>query len=192
MNKADIVRLTDGERAICEEAGLDGRECVRIGTLSKAIGSQGGFVAGSRLLCDWVRNVARPQMFSTALTPGACGAAVESLRLIQFEPERRARVRGLARQLRAELSAAGWSATGEVECPIVPLIVGEPQAAVELSNEFLRQGFLVPAIRPPTVPRGTSRLRISLSAEHTPEDVSRCVAVLRHGARKQEIASNVP
>ena len=180
-------------RGLCEEAGLDGPvwpptpdsrpptppEHVRVGTLSKAIGSQGGFVAGTEALCDWVRNTARPQMFSTALTPGACGAALESLRLICIEPERRERVRGLARHLRAELQAAGWTSTGEVDCPIVPLIVGEPQEAVSLSHELLQQGFLIPAIRPPTVPRGTSRLRISLTADHTDEDIRRCVEAFR-------------
>ncbi len=118
-------------------------------------------------------------MFSTALTPGACGAALESLRLICIEPERRERVRGLARHLRAELQAAGWTSTGEVDCPIVPLIVGEPQEAVSLSHELLQQGFLIPAIRPPTVPRGTSRLRISLTADHTDEDIRRCVEAFR-------------
>ncbi len=161
-------------QGLCEEAGLDGQACVRVGTLSKAIGSQGGFVAGTEALCEWLRNTARPQMFSTALTPGACGAALESLRLIRAEPSRRVRVRDLARQLRSELLAAGWTATGEVDCPIVPLIVGEPQVAVSLSQRLLQHGFLVPAIRPPTVPRGTSRLRISLTAEHTSEDIRRC------------------
>lgn len=166
-------------RGLCEEVGLDGLEYVQVGTLSKAIGSQGGFVAGTEALCDWLRNTARTQMFSTALTPGACGAALESLRLIHQEPDRRERVRDLARQLRAALLATGWKATGEVDCPIVPLIVGEPQAAVSLSQELLRQGFLVPAIRPPTVPRGTSRLRITLTADHTDEDIRRCVEVLK-------------
>ncbi len=166
-------------RGLGEEAGLTGRECVRVGTLSKAVGSQGGFVAGTQRLCDWIRNSARPQMFSTALTPGACGAALESLRLIRCEPERRERLHGLARQLRAELLATGRTALGEVDCPIVPLIVGDPQAALTLSQALQQQGFLVPAIRPPTVPRGTSRLRISLTADHTPEDINRLVAVLR-------------
>lgn len=173
-------------RGLCEEAGLDGPvwpptppECVRVGTLSKALGSQGGFVAGTQPLCDWIRNTARPQMFSTSLAPGACGAALESLRLIRLEPERRERVRDLARQFRAELQAAGWTSTGEADCPIVPLIVGEPQVAVSLSQTLFQQGFLVPAIRPPTVPRGTSRLRISLTADHTDGDIRRCVEALR-------------
>ncbi len=166
-------------RGLCEEVELDEAAHVRVGTLSKSMGSQGGFVSGSEALCDWIRNTARPQLFSTALAPGACGAALESLRLIQHEPQRRERVRCLAGHLRTELQAAGWTSTGEADCPIVPLIVGEPQAAVSLSQALLRQGFLVPAIRPPTVPRGTSRLRISLTADHTDEDIRRCVEAFK-------------
>jgi len=166
-------------RGWCEEVGLDDSQCVRVGTLSKAIGSQGGFVAGPQPLCDWIRNTARPQMFSTSLTPGACGAALAALRIIQSEPDRRERVRKLAAQLRMELGmATNWVACGELDCPIVPLIVCEPQVAVDLSRHLMQHGFLVPAIRPPTVPKGTSRLRISLTADHTPEDVNRCVEVL--------------
>ena len=174
-------------RGYCEEAGLDGREYVRVGTLSKAIGSQGGFVAGTQPLCDWIRNTARTQMFSTALTPGACGAAIESLRLIRREPERREKVRGLARQLRTELLfATSWLAGGEDDCPIIPLILREPQTAVALSQALLQDGFLVPAIRPPTVPRGTSRLRISLTADHTPEDITRFVAAIESRLRESQ------
>jgi 8-amino-7-oxononanoate synthase len=165
-------------RGWCEEVGVSDSFCVRVGTLSKAIGSQGGFVAGSQLLCDWVRNKARTQMFSTSLTPGACGAALESLRRINAEPDRREHVRSLSRLLRAELVATGWSAIGEPDCPIVPLIVGEPNTAVQLSALLQERGFLVPAIRPPTVPRGTSRLRVSLTADHTPEDIHLFIEVL--------------
>lgn len=171
-------------RGWCEEVGLDDSPCVRVGTLSKAIGSQGGFVAGTQQLCDWIRNTARPQMFSTSLTPGACGAALAALRIIPTQPDRRERVRNLATQLRTELGmATSWVATGELDCPIVSLIVGEPQQAVDLSRFLLQHGFLVPAIRPPTVPQGTSRLRISLTADHTPEDVTRCVDVLTRWSR---------
>lgn len=165
-------------RGWCEEVGVSESSCVRVGTLSKTIGSQGGFVAGSQQLCDWMRNKARTQMFSTSLTPGACGAALESLRLIVAEPDRREHVRSLSRLLRAELVATGWSAIGEPDCPIVPLIVGEPNTAVQLSALLQERGFLVPAIRPPTVPRGTSRLRMSLTADHTPEDIRFFIDVL--------------
>lgn len=166
-------------RGWSEEVGVPGSRCVHVGTLSKAIGSQGGFVAGTQLLCDWMRNKARTQMFSTSLTPGACGAAVESLRIITGEPDRRERVRSLSRQLRAELIAAGWNVTGEPDCPIVPLIVGEPNTALHLSHLLQERGFLVPAIRPPTVARGTSRLRVSLTTDHSHEDVTNFVAALR-------------
>ncbi len=166
-------------RGWCEEIGLNESTIVRVGTLSKACGSQGGFVAGTALLCDWIRNTSRPQLFSTALTPGTCGAALESLQLIREEPDRSARVRRLAVQLRTELRSAGSTVMGELDSPIVPLLVGEPQRAVDLSQTMLSQGFFIPAIRPPTVPQGTSRLRFSLTAEHSHVDISRCVTVLR-------------
>lgn len=151
---------------------------IRIGTLSKALGSQGGFLAGRAELCDWVRNTARTQMFSTALTPAACGAALEAVRLIASEPHRRESVRALARTLRTQLRGLGWETLGEADSPIVPMIVGEPQQALALSQRLLSQGFFVPAIRPPTVPRGTSRLRISLSASHTASDLERLLQCL--------------
>lgn len=172
-------------RGLCEEAGVEGHEYVRVGTMSKTLGSQGGFVAGSQALCDWLRNTARTQMFSTALTPGACGAALESLRLIGAMPERRQHVRSLAFSLRSGLKEAGWRVLGDDDCPIVPLVVGDPREAVELSASFLREGILVPAIRPPTVPQNTSRLRFSLSADHSWADVEHCLQVVnRHTLRR--------
>ena len=179
-------------RGWCEEVGIPEISCVRIGTFSKAIGSQGGFVVGSTVLCDWMRNRARTQMFSTALTPGACGAALESLRLITAAPDRRERVRSLSRQVRTELISAGWSVTGIPDCPIIPIIVGEPHIALQLSQRLQEQGFLVPAIRPPTVPQGTSRLRISLTSDHSPEDVRRFVEVLGPAFPVDGRAADIP
>lgn len=157
---------------LCEEISQL-RGLVRIGTLSKAIGSQGGFLAGTRDLIEWVRNTARTQMFSTALTPPACGAALESLRIIRTDTARRDRVREHSRRLRVRLQERKWETLGAPDSPIVPIVVGDPQQAVALSQRLLSQGFFVPAIRPPTVPQGTSRLRISLSALHAWEDLER-------------------
>ncbi len=179
-------------RGWSETVGVPESRYVHVGTLSKAIGSQGGFVAGTQLLCDWLRNRARTQMFSTSLSPGACGAALESLRIIAAEPERRERVRNLSRQLRTELLAANWSVTGELDCPIVPLIVGEPQWAVQMSQQLQERGFLVPAIRPPTVPSGTSRLRVSVTADHTPEDIRNFVDALIQMNKKSGSGPETP
>lgn len=166
---------------LCEEISQL-RGLVRIGTLSKAIGSQGGFLAGTRDLIEWVRNTARTQMFSTGLTPAACGAALESLQIIRTDTARRNRVREHSRRLRARLQALNWNTLGAPDSPIIPIVVGDPQQAVALSQRLLSQGFFVPAIRPPTVPQGTSRLRISLSALHSWEDLERFCECLARGA----------
>ena len=151
---------------------------VKVGTLSKALGSQGGFVCGSRQLIAWLVNHARPYIFSTALAPPAAAAARRALDLIQTEPERRRRVLDLAERLRARLRELG-KPVGELRSQIVPVIIGDARAATAVAHRLEKLGLLAPAIRPPSVPDGTARLRISLSAGHTVEDVDRLIAALR-------------
>lgn len=151
---------------------------IKVGTLSKALGAQGGFVCGSRRLIAWLVNHARPYIFSTALAPPIAAAARHAVRIVRDEPQRRQRVLVLAERLRQDLREMG----GRVEescCQIVPLIVGAPREAVALSRRLEEQGLLVPAIRPPSVPEGTARLRISVTAGHTDADVDQLVAALR-------------
>jgi 8-amino-7-oxononanoate synthase len=149
---------------------------VKVGTLSKALGAQGGFVCGTRRLVEYLVNRARPYIFSTALAPPAAAAARRAVAIVRAEPERR-RVLVLAELLRDELRARGRS-PGESRCQIVPVIVGEPTAALRLSEQLEERGLLVPAIRPPSVPEGTARLRISVTAGHSDEDVKRLAAAL--------------
>jgi 7-keto-8-aminopelargonate synthetase-like enzyme len=151
---------------------------LKVGTLSKALGGQGGFVCGSRTVRDWLVNHARPYIFSTALSPLAAAAARRAVAIVRAEPERRRHVLALAAVLRQRLRELGRD-VGRSCCQIVPLIVGEARAAVELSRRLEGRGLLVPAIRPPSVPDGTARLRISLGAGHTEEDVQRLVEALR-------------
>jgi 8-amino-7-oxononanoate synthase len=153
---------------------------IKIGTLSKALGAQGGFLCGSRKLVDWLVNRARPYIFSTALAPPIAAAARRAVRIVESEPERRQHVLALAEKLRSQLLEMGCPETNS-KCQIVPVMVGEPERAVRLSKQLEEDGLLVPAIRPPSVPAGTSRLRISLTAGHTDEDVERLVRALnRH------------
>jgi 8-amino-7-oxononanoate synthase len=151
---------------------------IKVGTLSKALGCQGGFVVGSRTLCRWLVNRARPYIFSTALAPAIAAAARRAVFLVGSEPQRRQHVLALAAHLREQLAALGLK-VGPSVCQIVPVIVGEPDKAVALSRYLETKRLLVPAIRPPSVPPGTSRLRISLTAAHTEEDVQRLVEALR-------------
>ncbi len=151
---------------------------VKIGTLSKALGSQGGFACGSRTLIAWLVNHARPYIFSTALAPPAAAAARRAVALVQTEPKRRNNVLRLAERLRVALREKDTQ-VGESCCQIVPVIVGNAHVATALAHRLEEQGLLAPAIRPPSVPEGTARLRISLTAGHTTEDVDRLIDALR-------------
>jgi 8-amino-7-oxononanoate synthase len=153
---------------------------IKVGTLSKALGAQGGFVCGPRRVIAWLINAARPYVFSTALAPPSAAAALRAVRLVQEEPERRRHLLGLARRLRGRLRDFGYD-VGPSICQIVPLMVGDPRQALVLSRRIQERGLLVPAIRPPSVPPGTARLRISLSAGHGEAEVEQLLDALRAG-----------
>lgn len=174
--------LGESGSGLCEAMGVKPRVPIRIGTLSKAIGSQGGFVVGPATVVDYLINCCRSLIFSTALAPAAVTSALDSLERIATEPERRQRVTGLSRRLRAKLRldsdpsggsglGGGSTSANEIESgiPIVPVPMGDAERAVSASSELAQDGFFVPAIRPPTVPEGGSRLRISISAAHSEE-----------------------
>ncbi len=161
-----------------EELGVTGRVDVLMGTLGKALGSYGAFVAGSRPLTDWMTSRARTFVFSTALPPPACGAALAALEVVAAEPERRDRLRRLAGRMREGLSRLGFD-LGAVVAPIFPVVLGPEQAALAASGALRDRGYFVRAIRPPTVPPGTSRLRVSLTAGHADEHVEGFLEALR-------------
>lgn len=155
---------------LTEEMGIDSRQLVRVGTLSKGLGSIGGFVVGSQLLVDWLWNRARPQIFSTTLPPSACAAASCAIRIVQEEPERRERLRELSKVLTDGLRSEGFEIPAVEGSPVIPVILSDPGLAVEAANRLAERGYLVGAIRPPSVPEGTSRLRITLSSGHRVEE----------------------
>jgi len=144
-------------------------EVVRVGTLSKTLGSLGGFAAGSRRVVELLVNSARPYIFTTASTPADAAAALGALGVLGSEEGA-----ALVARLAAYVERV---APGHVT-PIVPVLVGSEQRALAASASLLDQGLWVPAIRPPTVPEGTSRLRVTLSAAHREDDVTRLVAAL--------------
>ncbi|MFO0876868.1 MAG: 8-amino-7-oxononanoate synthase [Gemmataceae bacterium] len=149
---------------------------IKVGTLSKSLAAQGGFVVGSSLLIDWLVNRARPYIFATALAPPLAAAARLAIRLVGKEPERRNQVLALAQRLREGLRSLGFD-VGPSTTHIVPVILGDAERTLAWSRRLERHFLLVPAIRPPSVPPGTSRLRISLSAAHTEADIDRLLAV---------------
>jgi 8-amino-7-oxononanoate synthase len=167
-----------GGRGAAEQLGAEARVTVRVGTLSKGIGSLGGFVVGSEPLINWLWNRARTQIFSTALPPSACAAAIAALEIIEAEPERRRHLLATAAGFRGALAEAGVATPADSIGPIVPVVLQSPERAVEIADRLRQRGFLVGAIRPPSVPPGTSRLRISLSSAHTREEVCDLARVL--------------
>jgi 8-amino-7-oxononanoate synthase len=153
--------------------GIASERIVYMATLGKALGGYGAFVTGAPEVVEWLLQRARPYVFSTALPPSLAAAATAALSIVSSEPERIERLHARIAAFRDGLAASGH-ACGSASA-IQPVLVGEPARAVALSARLREQGHLVPAIRPPTVPAGTSRLRVSLSSEHTGEQVGALV-----------------
>ncbi len=143
---------------------------VRVGTLSKALGSLGGFVAGSTRLIHHIMNHAGSLIYSTSTPPAAAAAAHAALNVARSEPALRSRLEAHGRRLRERLREAGL-AIPESAAPIIPITLGEPELALDAARRLAERGFFVPAIRPPTVPAGTARLRVSLSAAHDVDQI---------------------
>ena len=164
-------------RGVAEHFDLENQVHVRVGTLSKALGCIGGFVAGSRSLVEWLVNRARPYVFSTAMPAANAAAAMAALDIVENEPQRRVELLARADGLRAQLAAQGWN-IGRSASQIIPIIVGQPSRAVALSAALMERGLFVPAIRPPTVPEGEACLRISLTCGHTEDMFAKLLEVL--------------
>jgi 8-amino-7-oxononanoate synthase len=177
-----LRRLADAHGAwlVCDEAhatllfdphpGID----VHVGTLSKAVGAQGGFVASAKPVREWLLNAGRPYVFSTALPIPIVAAANASFRVASQEPGLRARVLSHAQKVRASVLRSGLVRTGDLPdtiTPIIPIILGDEEQTMAASLALCDAGFHIPGIRPPTVPEGTSRLRVTVSAAHTDEDI---------------------
>ena len=141
------------------------RAPLEMGTLSKALGSCGGYLCASRPVIDLMTSRARSFVYTTGLPPASAAAALEALTILEAEPARRARPLALARRFTARLGLP------EAESAVVPVLVGEAKAALAISAALEEAGFLVVAIRPPTVPAGTARLRVAFSAAHTEAQV---------------------
>jgi 8-amino-7-oxononanoate synthase len=162
-----------------EHFGLTGQVDIVMGTLSKALGSLGGFVAGSSELIDFLKNQARSFIYTTALPASACAAALAALEIIENEPEHIGKLRENITALTRWRSTVPPLPEGEGKTPIIPIIIGDSKKAVEISDKLFEQGFCLSAIRPPTVPAGTARLRLTLTALQTKEDIACLASSLR-------------
>lgn len=153
-----------------EYFGISDRIQLLMGTLSKSVGAEGGYVAASRTVVDYLRNHARSFIFQTSLSPGVVASALEGIRIIREEPERRRRLLKNARLLRDGLTKLGFTLVEGIT-PIVAVMIGEAEKAVRFSARLEEEGVFAPAIRPPTVPQGSSRIRVTLMATHTQSEI---------------------
>jgi len=157
---------------------------VTVGTLGKAFGVAGAFVYGSSTLIQYLMNRARSFIFSTAMMPAQAAAAREALRMIRFEPTHREKLLANAIRMTRMLHGAGIEAMGGAGAHIVPIMIGDAGEAVMVGSQLVTRGYLVGAVRPPTVPNGSSRLRITVSAAHTPLQIGGLAETLAGILRK--------
>ncbi|WP_332675403.1 8-amino-7-oxononanoate synthase [Aromatoleum sp.] len=164
-------------RGALAEAGLASWRLIYIGTLGKAAGVSGAFVAGEADVIEWLMQKARPYIFTTGAPPALAEALLASLGLIQTGDARRRHLASLIDLLRAELRLARWTLLPS-RTPIQPILIGDNAEAAAVARGLWDEGLWVPAIRPPTVPQGTARLRVSLTAAHSADDVRRLASAL--------------
>jgi len=160
-----------------EEFGVTHPSIIQMGTLGKALGSFGAFVAGTKALIDLLISKSRPFIFTTALPPAICAASIEAINIVEEEPDRRTRLKTNYEYLRAGLEAQGLQTLGSTQ--IIPVIAGEAEKAVKASERLLEAGVFMQAIRPPTVPAGSSRLRITAMATHTKADLDLAIDAIK-------------
>jgi 8-amino-7-oxononanoate synthase len=169
-------------RGIAEHFGLLGQIDVQMGTLGKALGIMGAFVAGEAVLVEYLLNRARTFMYTTSLPPLIVGMVKEALRIMKEEPWRREKLWENTRLFREGAKRLGFKVLGET--PIVPIVIGDDHLTMRLSAALFELGIYVQGIRPPTVPPGTSRLRFSISALHTKEHIEKALFALKEAGQR--------
>lgn len=168
--------LGESGRGTVDHFGLHGRVDFSMGTLSKAIGVVGGYVAGSETMYDWLSHRARPVLFSTSLPPASVGAIIEALKMLMESTEYTDRLWDNAKYFKTKMGTLGYN-IGHSETPITPVIIGDEAKTMEFSRRLLEKGVFVSGIIFPTVPRGTGRVRTMVTAGHTKEQLDRAVEV---------------
>ncbi len=171
-------------RGICEYFGV--QPDVLIGTLSKALGAEGGFVAGSYILKNFLLNHARSFIFQTALPPCICAASVKAFSIIEEDKRRRESLVAKSTFIRTRLRELGYEVKGTVT-PIIPIIIGGTKEALNFSKRLRQYGIFAPAIRPPTVQEGESRIRLTVTAEHSYEDINQLIEAFKLLSTNDEV-----
>jgi 8-amino-7-oxononanoate synthase len=174
--------LGDNGGGTAEYFGLTGGIDIAMGTFSKALASEGGFIAGRQSLIDYLSNTARSFIFSTALSPATIAASLAALGIVRTEPAARKTLLAHSLCFREELRAMGFNVPDH-PTPIISIVLGRPEVAVDFSERLMARRIFVSAIRPPTVPQGTSRLRINMMATHTKDDLTRALICIEEIGR---------
>ncbi|MGZ8598857.1 MAG: glycine C-acetyltransferase [Actinomycetota bacterium] len=175
--------LGEGGAGTVDHFGLHGRVDVQVGTLSKAIGVLGGFVAGPHELIEWLVNRGRPFLFSTSAPPAVTAACIEALDILRDEPERLERLWANTRTFKAGLHDLGFD-TGASETPITPVITGEEEITQSFASRLFEEGVFCPAIVYPTVAKGRARVRTIVTADHTDEDLGEALGAFERVGRE--------
>lgn len=168
--------LGESGRGTVDHFGLHGRVDFTMGTLSKAIGSVGGYVAGSKTMYEWLSHRARPVLFSTTIPPASAGAIIEALTMLMESTEYTDKLWSNAKYFKENLGKLGFN-TGHSETPITPVIIGDEAKTMEFSRRLLEKGVFVSGIIFPTVPKGTGRVRCMVTAGHTSAQLDKAVEV---------------
>jgi len=164
-------------RGVVEHFNLSKKVSIVMGTLSKAVGSLGGYVSGDTDLINFLRNKARPFMYTTALPPAVCAASIAGIKLIRKDPSLRTSLWNNVRYLKEKLELLNLNVIPS-ESPIIPILIGDAKKAVDVSKLLYKKSILIPAIRPPTVPAKSSRLRMTVMSTHTREDLEKLLDAL--------------
>lgn len=178
--------LGENGRGTVDHFHLHGKVDFIVGTLSKAIGVVGGYVAGSQLMKEWLLHRGRPILFSTALTPASISAITASVELLSSSSEFTDKLWDNAKYFKEKLGKLGFN-TGHSETPITPVIIGEEAKSLEFSKKLLENGVFVSAIVFPTVPKGTGRVRCMVTAGHTKEQIDKAVSVFEKVGKEMGI-----
>jgi predicted pyridoxal phosphate-dependent acyltransferase len=169
-----------------EHYGLEGKIDIQMGTLSKALGGFGAFVAGDHELRDYLVNMSRALIFTSALPPSILASGIAALEVIEEEPELRMRLWENVEFFKPRVEALGLRITN-TETPIIPVIIGDPQMTLKMADMLFSEGILIQAIRPPAVPEGTSRLRIALMSTHTHDELESALHALEKVGKKLRV-----
>lgn len=162
-------------RGTVSHCGLEGEDIIQMGTLSKAVGGLGGYIAGSRQLIELLINKARGLIFTTGLPPAVLSAANRAIKVMSSTPSLRKQLLNNAEDMKTALTNIGYNLLPS-QTQIIPVILGDAQRATDVAEALLKEDVFAPAIRPPAVPEGTSRLRVTVMATHTDLDIDHAIA----------------